>query len=154
MSVAIVGKPTLAPITDDPDDWRPDSRWALVSDPGDESGRGASFTFLVEEIAPGNRIPLHRHKIDELLVYLEGRGVVRLGVRRHAVEAGSSVFVPAGVAHGTDNTGYEPLHVHAIFASLVVDVEMLERNPQPGTEGDAPRSWEYDSRTGEARAVG
>lgn len=152
--MALVPKPTLAPITDDPDDWRPDSRWALVADPGDESGRVDTFTFLVEEIAPGDRIPLHRHKIDELLVYLEGRGEVRLGERRYAVTAGSSVFVPAGAAHATENVGDTTLHVHAIFASHVIDIEMLERNPRPGTEGDAPKTWEYDSRTGEARVVG
>jgi quercetin dioxygenase-like cupin family protein len=152
--VAAVPKPTLAPITDDPDDWRPDSRWALVTDPGDEAGRVDSFTFLVEEIAPGDRIPLHRHKIDELLVYLEGRGAVRLGDRRYLVEAGSSVFVPAGAAHGTENVGDTPLHIHAIFASPVIEIEMLERNPQPGTEGEAPKTWEYDARTGEARVIG
>ena len=152
--MAAVAKPTLAPITDDPDDWRPDSRWALVTDPGDEWGRVDSFTLLVEEIAPGDRIPLHRHRIDELLVYLRGRGEVRLGERTYSVEAGTSLFVPAGAVHGTDNTGDAPLHVHAIFASPVIDIEMLERNPQPGTEGDAPKTWEYDSRSGTAGVVG
>jgi len=151
--MAAVPKPALAPITDDPDDWRPDSRWALVADPGDENGRVESFTFLVEEIAPGDRIPLHRHTIDELLVYLEGRGEVRLGEKRFTVEPGTSVFIPAGAAHGTDNTGDEPLHLHAIFAAPVVDIEMLERNPKPGTEGEPPKKWEYDSRTGEGREV-
>jgi quercetin dioxygenase-like cupin family protein len=141
-------------MTDDPDDWRPDSRWALVTDPGDESGRVESFSMIMEEIAPGDRIPLHRHTIDELLVYLEGRGEVRLGERRYPVEAGSCVFVPAGAAHGTDNVGSEPLRVHAFFANPVIDIEMLERNPQPGTEDDAPKHWEYDARTGEARIVG
>ena len=152
--MAAVPRPRLAPIIDDPDDWRPNSRWALVTDPGDDSGRVESFTFLVEEIAPGDRIPLHRHRIDELLVYLSGRGEVRLGDRRYPVEAGSSVFVPAGAVHGTDNVGEEPLHVHAVFASALIDIEMLERNRQPGTEDDPPKKWEYDSRTGEARVVG
>ena len=152
--MAAVAKPELAPMTDDPDDWRPDSRWALVTDPGDEAGRVDSFVLLVEEIAPRERIPLHRHKIDELLVYLRGHGEVRLGNRRYPVEAGTSVFVPAGAAHGTDNVGEEPLHVHAIFGSSLIDIEMLERNPQPGTESDSPKTWEYDARTGEARVVG
>ena len=59
--MAIVRKFDYAPFDDsDPDDFRPDSRWAVLVDPGEDHGaRVDDITLIVEEIAPGDRIPLH-----------------------------------------------------------------------------------------------
>jgi quercetin dioxygenase-like cupin family protein len=135
----------LQPLSDpdDPDDWRPRSRWAFTSDPR------TSLAAFVEEISPGDRIPLHRHRIDEVVFYESGAAEVRIGDQVSQVGAGSIAFIPAGEPHGTTNTGDEPVHIRAVFPSHLVDIEYLERNPAPGTEDAPPQPpVSYDTRTG------
>jgi quercetin dioxygenase-like cupin family protein len=125
---------------DDPDDYRPGSRLAVVVDRAsrqDEFVHGVAVLF--EQTAPGDRIPLHRHGIAEVLVIDEGAAEVRLGDEVRRVGPGAVVFVPAGTAHGIRNIGVQVLRVHAFFPSEVVSTHYLERNPAPGTEGDLPR---------------
>ena len=144
--MAVVRPLELQPIADtaDPDDWRPNSRWAFAADPE------AALAVVVEEIAPGDRIPLHRHTIDEVLIYESGEGEVVLGDTRENVSAGSIAFVPAGVAHATVNTGRDAIRVRAVFPSHLIDIQYRERNPAPGTEGDLPQPpVAYDARTGD-----
>lgn len=43
---------------------------------------------------------------------------------------------------------------HAVFPARTVLMEMLERNPAPGTEGDAPLTTRYDFVTGEFEILG
>jgi len=148
--VGVVDPLELQPLADpaDPDDWRPKSRWALASDPR------ASLAVIAEEIAPGDRIPLHRHTIDEVLLFQSGRAEVRIGEETFVVGAGSIAFVPAGEPHGTTNVGNEPVGLQAVFPSHAIDIEYLERNPAPGTEGEPPRPpITYDLRTGDISAL-
>ena len=117
--------------------------WALVSD------ERAELAVILEEIAPGEGIPLHRHRIDEVLFYESGDAEVRVDADTYRVAAGDVVIVPAGAAHGTRNVGTDVVRLHAVFPSHRIDIAYLERNPAPGTEGDppqAPAMW--DSRTG------
>lgn len=151
--MAVVHVPALEPIVDDPDDYRPNSRWALVTDPGDASGRVDTLIVIVEEIGVGERIPLHRHQIDELLLIEAGEAEVRLGTTATAAGPGTAVFIPAGAQHGTTNVGDTPVSIRAVFASPIVEMESLERNPAPGTEDDPPAHTEYDARTGEFRIL-
>lgn len=140
----------LHPIADerDPDDWRPSSRAAFVSDPD------ASIAVIVEQIAVGDRIPLHAHRIDEAIFFDGGVAEVRVGDLRRRVGAGAIVVVPAGVPHTTVNTGNEPVSLKAVFPSHVVDIDYRERVPAPGTEADDPQPpVAYDMRTGEIRVL-
>jgi len=41
------------------------------------------------------------------------------------------------------------LVLHGIFPTTVVEIVMLERNPAPGTEDQAPSRTRYDFRTGQ-----
>ena len=61
--MAIVSTFDYAPFDEsDPDDFRPNSHWALLVDPGGNSDvRVDDITLIIEEIAPGDRIPLHTH---------------------------------------------------------------------------------------------
>lgn len=125
---------------DDPDDYRPDSKWAVVIDPtesSDEVVRG--LTVVDEMIAPGDRIPLHQHTIEEVLFVDEGSLEVRLGSERRVVGPRAVVFVPAGVAHGFRNVGEGVARIHAVFPSREITIRYLERNPAPGTEQDEPQ---------------
>jgi quercetin dioxygenase-like cupin family protein len=135
----------LQPITDphDPDDWRPGSVWAVVSD------ETADVAIVVEEIGVGDAIPLHRHQIDEVLLYESGEAEVRVGGDTHRVRGGDIVIVTAGAAHGTRNVGDEKVRLRAVFNSHLVDIEYLERNPAPGTEGADPQpAAVWNARTG------
>jgi len=132
----------------DPDDHRPNTRWALLTDPGDGSGRVAHLAVIREAIAVGDAIPLHTHDVDEAITVLAGTGTARLGAGREAVAAGAVVFIPAGTPHGTVNTGDVPLEIHAVFPATTIEIAMLERNPAPGTESEPPRRSRYDLRTG------
>ena len=121
----------FSPLEDesDPDDWRPGSRLALVADPD------ADMAVIAEHIGVGDMIPLHRHTIDEVVLYLSGELEVRLGDETRAARAGDIVVVPAGVAHSQRNTGNSPAEIRAVFPSARIDIEYLDRNPAPGTEG-------------------
>jgi quercetin dioxygenase-like cupin family protein len=129
----------------DPDDWRPGSRLALVADPD------ANLAVIVEKIGVGDAVPLHRHTIDEVVFYLSGEVEVRLDEASHSVRAGDIIVIPAGVAHAQRNTGDSVAEIRAVFPSARLDVEYLERNPAPGTEGDPPQPpFVIDTHTGKA----
>jgi quercetin dioxygenase-like cupin family protein len=116
---------------------------ALVADPD------ANLAVIVEKIGVGDAVPLHRHTIDEVVFYISGEVEVRLGEESHSVRAGDIVVIPAGVAHAQRNTGGSVAEIRAVFPSASLDVEYLERNPAPGTEGDPPQPrFVIDTHTG------
>jgi quercetin dioxygenase-like cupin family protein len=140
----------LQPLTDpgDPDDWRPNSIWTLVAE------ESADVAVIIEEIGVGDAIPLHRHQIDEVLLYEAGDAEVRVDDETYRVQAGDIVIVPAGAAHGTRNVGSDKVSLRAVFPSHRIDMTYLERNPAPGTEDDAPRPGVvWDIRTGEVQPL-
>ena len=139
--MAIISSYDYAPFDEsDPDDFRPDSRWALLVDPGGTSETHVDdITLIVEEIAPGDRIPLHTHPINEVIVILEGDPEITLGDETRTLGPGGVVFIPAGTPHRTRNATRSPVRVHAMFPSERIGIEYLERNPAPGTEDDPPQ---------------
>jgi quercetin dioxygenase-like cupin family protein len=146
--VSIVDGFRFEPMVGDPDDHRPGSTWALVVDPGDDAGRVDDLAVISERIGPGERIPLHVHRVDEVILP-RGVGRFRLGADERAVDDGAVVFIPAGVPHGLHNDGTEPLPLQAVFPTTQVWIRYLERNPTPGTAADPPAgAATYDLRTG------
>ena len=137
-------------MVDDPDDYRPNSRWRLVTDPPEGPIEVDDLALIIEQIAPGDSIPLHtHHDVNECVVVIQGRNEIRLGDDTWVLEAGDTVFIPKGMPHAQRNLGHEPLLIHAVFPSMVVDMELLERNAAPGTEEGRPKHTVYDLRTGE-----
>ena len=147
--MAIVESFTYAPFDEsDPDDFRPTSKWVLLTDPG---GNGESqvdnIALIFEEIGIGDRIPLHVHPIHEVIVIDDGAAQVTLGRERRDVGRGTVVFIPAGTPHGTRNSGDRPVRLHAMFPSEKIGIQYLERNPAPGTEGQPPQpAFTIDAR--------
>jgi hypothetical protein len=70
--VGFAPPPVLEPLVDDPDDYRPNSKLALLVDPGGPEGRVDSFCLICEDVAAGDWIPLHRHPVDESLSCSKG----------------------------------------------------------------------------------
>jgi quercetin dioxygenase-like cupin family protein len=140
--MAIVENWEYTPLSmeDDPDDYRPDSKLALIIDPAQSAeGFVQGITVFDERIAPGDRIPLHQHTIEEVVFVDEGHVEVRLGAEDRPVTPRAVVFIPAGVAHGFRNVGESVACIRAVFPAREVTVRYLERNPAPGTEGDDPQ---------------
>ena len=119
----------------DPDAHRPHSRWALVTDP-EVDGLAA----IVEDIAPGDRIPLHAHPEVEAIFIASGQARVRIGDDERDVAAGAVMLVPANTPHGTRNTSSEVVRVHAVFPATTIGITYLERNPAPGTEAESAQA--------------
>ena len=139
--MAIVDSYDLVPFDEsDPDDFRPNSRWALLVDPGTSAGLHVDdIAVVVEMIASGDRIPRHTHPINEVLIVVEGSATVSLGDETKAVAAGAVVFIPCDVVHGTHNTSSSPARIVAMFPSEQIGIQYVERNPAPGTEGANPQ---------------
>ncbi len=147
--MAILPNPPLSPLDEsDPDDYRPRSVWTgPLVDPVSPDGYVRDLSVILEQIAPGDGIPLHRHQVDEAIVVESGEVEVRLGGETRVVTGHSVVFVPAGVEHGARNVGTEPASYLAFFPTTTIDIEYLERNPAPGTEGEQPQPVvTYDAR--------
>jgi quercetin dioxygenase-like cupin family protein len=135
---------------DDPDDYRPSSSWLLQVDP---EGR-VPVGLIRERIGPGDRIPRHWHDVDEIVLYESGIAVVHLDGVDYEVAAGDTLFIPAGAVHGTRNIGSEAVEVRAVYPQTKVRIDMVERNPMPGTENRPPQVSSYDLATGEFRILG
>lgn len=136
-------------MVDDPDDHRPNSSWALVVDPGDAAGRVDGMAVVAERIAAGDRIPLHRHRVDEVIL-VRGSGTFHLAGADRTVDDGAVAFIPAGAVHGLRADRGEMMPIHAVFPTTQVWMELLERNPAPDTDPAAPPApgVTYDFRTG------
>jgi quercetin dioxygenase-like cupin family protein len=149
--MAIVANPPLTPLADagDVDDHRVGSTWSgPLVDQVAADAYGRDLCVILERIAPGERIPLHRHPIDEAIVVESGEVELRLGDETRIVSGRSVAFFPAGVAHGARNVGAEDVVYTAFFPSTAIEIEYLERNPAPGTEGEAPQPpVVYDARS-------
>ena len=149
--MALLPKPPLTPLADagDPDDHRVGSTWSgPLVDPVSDGPYVRDLCVILERIAPGERIPLHRHSIDEAIVVESGEVELTLDGRTTVVTGRSVAFVPAGVAHGARNTGSEDAVYTAFFPTASIDIEYLERNPAPGTEADPPQPRTvYDARS-------
>jgi quercetin dioxygenase-like cupin family protein len=79
-------------------------------------------------IAPGGRIPCHRHDtIEHEQVVLEGAMVVGFDDREHVAAAGDCLFIPPGVAHWYENRGDVPVRFLCVVPHTdVYQTEWLE----------------------------
>ncbi len=139
-----------AAMDDDPDDYRPSSAWLLQVDPDRLTGLGV----IRERIGVGDRIPRHWHDLDEVVMYESGVARVFLDGTETEVGAGDTLVVPSGSVHGCVNVGDEPVEIRAVFPGTRVRMDMVERNPMPGTEARPPQASIYDLATGEFTALG
>ena len=63
----------------------------------------------------GERVLLHTHPVEEVLIFTAGAGEVALGETTAPVSAGVTVHIPAGEIHGFRNTSEDRLRVYVIF---------------------------------------
>jgi quercetin dioxygenase-like cupin family protein len=80
---------------------------------GPDNGCDAATQF-VGEIPPG-RAPDHSHPYDEVVLVLDGSGVLHAGPADHPLAPGSCVHLPPGQVHCLENTGATTLWVLGVF---------------------------------------
>ena len=78
---------------------------------------GSHSQVVVMSIAVGGEIGLETHDgVDQVLVFVAGKGVAILDGERSLVTAGRMVHVPAGIEHNIVNTGQMELKLYTIYA--------------------------------------
>jgi len=103
--------PRLSELADRPVEVTGDRRFRVLFGPG--NGCGAATQF-VGEIPPG-RAPEHSHPYDEVVLVLEGEGVLHAGSGDRPLAPGSCVHLPPGEPHCLENTGRATLRVLGVF---------------------------------------
>jgi oxalate decarboxylase/phosphoglucose isomerase-like protein (cupin superfamily) len=88
-------------------------KW-LVS-PATIAGAGVTFGEVVMQ--PGEGHGRHNHPgSEEILYILSGTGEQMVDDDPpFSVGPGDTIYIPAGVYHSTDNTGWSPMHVLAFY---------------------------------------
>jgi len=104
-------QPRLSELADRPVEVTGDRRFRVLFGPG--NGCEAATQF-VGEIPPG-RAPLHSHTYDEVVLVLEGEGVLHAGPGEHSIAPGSCIHLPPGQQHCLENTGQGTLRVLGVF---------------------------------------
>ena len=96
--------------------------WGVLKWLSEARVTGSGIAAGVVILQPGKGHLRHNHPgSEEILYYLSGEGeqMVEDGLGtpmvRH-VRAGEMAYIPAGVYHGTENTGSEPMHLLAVYA--------------------------------------
>jgi mannose-6-phosphate isomerase-like protein (cupin superfamily) len=105
------GAPRLAQLEDCAVEVTGDRRFRVLFGPG--NGCAAATQFL-GEIPPG-RAPLHSHTYDEVVLVLDGEGVLHAGPVEHPISSGACIHLPPGQQHCLENTGHTTLRVLGVF---------------------------------------
>jgi quercetin dioxygenase-like cupin family protein len=103
--------PRRSELCDCPVEVTGDRRFRVLFGPG--NGCSAATQF-VGEIPPG-RAPEHSHPYDEVVLVLEGEGVLHAGAGDRPLAPGSCVHLPPGEPHCLENTGRATLRVLGVF---------------------------------------
>jgi mannose-6-phosphate isomerase-like protein (cupin superfamily) len=126
-------RPRLSELRDCAVEVTGDRRFRVLHGPG--NGCSAATQF-VGEIPPG-RAPDHSHPYDEVVLVLEGEGVLHAGRADHPLAAGTCVHLPPGEPHCLENTGRATLRVLGVFHPGGSPAAKRDRRP-PGQAAGWP----------------
>ena len=77
---------------------------------GIPTGNAANQSLAEATVEPGGATTEHFHRIsEEIYLFTQGMGRMRLGPEEADVRAGDAVVIPPGTRHKLFNTGTEPL---------------------------------------------
>jgi len=105
------GSPVVAAMRDRPVE-RTGDRWYREVINADDGS--AQVTQFVGGIPPG-RSPDHYHLYEEVIVILEGTGVMWAGPSNTPIETGSCIFLPHGQVHCVENRGEGEMRLLGVF---------------------------------------
>ena len=72
--------------------------------------------IVLMSIEPGDEIGEETHEVDQVLVFVKGKGEAVLDGERRPVKKASLVVVPAGTLHNFINTSDKPLKLFTIYS--------------------------------------
>jgi mannose-6-phosphate isomerase-like protein (cupin superfamily) len=72
--------------------------------------------IVLMSIEPGDEIGEETHEVDQVLVFVKGKGEAVLDGERRPIGKASLVAVPAGTLHNFINTGDKPLKLFTIYS--------------------------------------
>ena len=88
-------------------------KWMATPEVNDSERFSAGVVIL----EPGKGHDSHTHPdSDEILYIISGEGEQTVGEDTREVGPGEMIYIPAGVEHGTINTGWETLQLLAVYA--------------------------------------
>ena len=96
--------------------------------------KDTDLMFVRAQLPPGQAHPFHFHpKMEEILYILSGTAEQWVEREKKTMRAGESLYLPAGIIHGTFNSGNEPLDFLAILSPAKspgpVTVEVSDQEP-------------------------
>jgi quercetin dioxygenase-like cupin family protein len=97
------------------------SRQVLIG--ADEGKNFAMRRFIMD---PGGGIPAHTNTVEHEQYVLRGRARIGVGREEFDVEAGSVVYIPAGMPHSYKVIGDEPFEFLCMVPNEPDVIEMLE----------------------------
>ncbi|MBM3457631.1 MAG: cupin domain-containing protein [Armatimonadetes bacterium] len=114
----------------------------LVDPHTTQSGR---FSLGTQRLVPeGGRIPVHRHHHQEEVLFIQsGTGRATLGEETVAITAGATLYIPAGVWHGVENQGTEPLDLLWVIAPSGLEGMFREIGAPAGTDPEPLSDTEF-----------
>lgn len=78
---------------------------------------GPNAQVVVMSIPPGGEIGAETHAhLDQVLVFVEGRGTASINGEESPAGAGDLVLVPAGALHNIVNAGQTDLRLYTVYA--------------------------------------
>lgn len=80
----------------------------------------------LQTMAPGAVTPVHRHDCEEVVVVLEGSGILELEGKKEPFGPGSTLIVPPNAVHQISNTGEGAIRLLAALATAPVTVETAD----------------------------
>jgi len=87
---------------------------------------GPHSQVVIMSIPVGEEIGAEAHTVDQILIFVTGRGQATINDVVSDVKANHLVFVPAGTKHNFKNTGLEDLKLFTIYAPAEEAVGTLE----------------------------
>ena len=86
----------------------------------------AAITVGELRIAAGHKLPLHVHKVGEVLVFLSGDAKVEVDGKEVPVPTPSVLLTPAGTKHCITNLGTSEVRIIFFFPAVEVERMLVE----------------------------
>lgn len=75
---------------------------------------------------PGAKIGVHFHNCEESVMLLEGEAIAEVDGKRHALRAGDTTWIPAGVPHRFLNESDGVMRIFWVYADINATRTMVE----------------------------
>jgi quercetin dioxygenase-like cupin family protein len=101
----------------------------------DSATTGSQRVFAFQlTVDPGDSLPVHRHHRDDEVFFVHAGEVTALvGEERRAAPAGTTLFIPAGMRVGLENSTTSPATLLVIFAAAHMSEYIRSLGHAPGT---------------------